>query len=153
MKCTEHNFLPIRGKSGSQLDDGQFIVKIGLMKNLHYLLDFFKTATAKENNRVGNDSAANKDKHGFLKDFIDTSTSNLTKSSNYFRCSDTIKNFALLLYILGGKLTYEFIQLNLPGSLSNLTMFNIMISNLNSKFSEEEFQFDQLQKHLDDLNV
>ncbi|CAF3304227.1 unnamed protein product [Rotaria sp. Silwood2] len=119
--------------------------------NIHS--DIINAMTGRQPPRVGNDSAANKDKHGFLKDFIDTSTSNLTKSSNYFRCSDTIKNFALLLYILGGKLTYEFIQLNLPGSLSNLTMFNIMISNLNSKFSEEEFQFDQLQKHLDDLNV
>ena len=40
MKCSEPNFLLIREKSCLQLDDGQYIVKIGLINNLNYLLDF-----------------------------------------------------------------------------------------------------------------
>ncbi|CAF4567427.1 unnamed protein product [Rotaria sp. Silwood2] len=103
--------------------------------------------------QVGNDDINNKDKHGFLKDFIDTITNNLIKSSSRFRYSDTIKNFALSLYILGGKLTYEFVRLNLPGSLPNLTMLNTLISTSNAKNSEAEFRFHQLQKHFDELNV
>ncbi|CAF2945322.1 unnamed protein product [Rotaria sp. Silwood2] len=183
MKCTDPNFLSIREKSCFQLDDGQFIVKIGLMNNLNYLLDFLKQQQQKkimENSyvdsnaslsfdfinkhpflktlilwyqQVDNDDINNKDNHGFLKDFIDTITNNMTKSSSRFRYSDTIKTFALSLYILGGKLTYEFIRLNLPGSLPNLTMLNTLISASNAKISEAEFRFDQLQKHFDDLNV
>ncbi|CAF3976036.1 unnamed protein product, partial [Rotaria magnacalcarata] len=182
MKCTEPNFLSIREKSCFQFDNGQFIVKIGVMNNLNYLLDFLKQQQQKkimENSyvdsnvslsfdfidkhpllkalilwyqQVDNVDINNKDKHGFLKDFIDTITNNLTKSSSRFRYSDTIKNFALSLYILGGKLTYEFIRLNLPGSLPSLTMLNTLISNSNSKISEAEFRFDQLQQHFDDLN-
>ncbi|CAF4907963.1 unnamed protein product, partial [Rotaria sp. Silwood2] len=151
MKCTEPTFLSIRERSCFHLDDGQFIVKIGLMNSLNYLLDFLKQQQQKKiiesgdidsnvslsfdfinkhpllktlvlwYQQIDNDDINNKDKNGFLKDFIDTITNNLTKSSSRFRYSDTIKNFALSLYILGGKLTYEFIRLNFPGSLANLT--------------------------------
>jgi hypothetical protein len=182
MKCMDPYFLSIREKSCFQLDDGQFIVKIGLMNNLNYLLDFLKQQQKKilessyiDTNadlsfdfinkhpllkslilwyqRVDHDGIKNKDKYGFLKDFIDTITNNLTKPCNHFRYSDTIKNFALSLYILGGKLTYEFIRLNLPGSLPNLTMLNTLILNSDSRISEAEFRFDQLQKHFQNINV
>ncbi|CAF3823792.1 unnamed protein product [Rotaria sp. Silwood1] len=103
--------------------------------------------------QVGTENKDNENKHGFLKHFIDTIANNLTMSSNTLRYSDTIKNFALSLYILGGKLTHEFIRLNLPGSLPSLTMLNTLISNSNSKISEAQFRFDQLQKHFDDYNV
>ncbi|CAF1142258.1 unnamed protein product, partial [Rotaria magnacalcarata] len=89
----------------------------------------------------------------FLKHFIDTLTDNLAKSSNNFRYSNSIKNFALALFILGGKLTYEFIRLNLPGSLPHLSLLNSLISSSDSRISEGEFRFDQLQKHFDSLNV
>ncbi|CAM4816168.1 unnamed protein product [Rotaria magnacalcarata] len=183
MKCLEPSFLSIREKSCLQLDDGQFIIKIGLMNNLNYLLDLLKQQQQKKImesdyieaypslsfdfinkhpllkslifwfQQLGNDGGINKDKHGFLIDFIDAITNNLIKSSNHFRYSDTIKNFTLSLYILGGKLTYEFIRLNLPGSLPSVTMLNTLISKSNAKISEAEFRFDQLQKHFDDHNL
>lgn len=65
---------------------------------------------------------------GFVQHFIDNITNNLT-------------------------LTYEFIRLNLPGSLPDLTTLNTLISNSNLKISEGEFRFDQLQNHFDSLNV
>ena len=103
--------------------------------------------------RVDHNHITNKDNYGFLNDSIDTVTSNLTKSKNHFRYSDIINRFAPSLYILGGKLTYEFMRLNLPGSLPNLAILNKLISNSNSKISEAEFRFDHLQKHCDNLNV
>ncbi|CAF1358814.1 unnamed protein product [Rotaria sp. Silwood1] len=183
MKCSEPSFLLIREKSCLQLDDGQFIVKIGLINNINYLLDFLKQRQQKKiiegsyadanpslsfdfinkhpllknlvlyYQRIDNDNNNNEDKYCFLKEFIDTITSNLTKSGTGFRYSDQIKNFALSLYILGGKLTYEFIRLNLPGSLPNLTMLNKLISKSDSKINEGELRFDQLQKHFDQLNI
>ena len=62
-----------------------------------------------------------------------------------------MKQFSL--YILGGKLTYEFVTLNLPGSLPNLTMLHSLISNSNMKISEAEFRFDELQSKLKNCNV
>ncbi|CAF3061476.1 unnamed protein product [Rotaria sp. Silwood2] len=130
MKCSEPDFLSIRKKSCLELEDGQFIVK-----------------------RIGSEGVTNTDKNGFLIDFINTVTNKLTKSSNHFRYSDKIKDFALSLYILGGKLTYEFIRLNIPGSLPSLTMLTTLILNSNLKISEAEFRFDQLQKHFENLNL
>ena len=176
------SFLLIREKSCLQLDDGQYVVKIGLINNHYYLLDFLKqqqkkiieTSEAETNpspsfdfikkypllenlflyyQRIDNDTIDKKEDYGFLKDFIDTITNNITKSSYHFRYSDRIKNFAVSLYILGGKLSYEFLRLNLPGSLPNLSLLHTLISNSNSKISEGEFRFDQLQKHLDELNI
>ncbi|CAF3345749.1 unnamed protein product [Rotaria sp. Silwood2] len=112
MKCTEPTFLSIRERSCFHLDDGQFIVKIGLMNSLNYLLDFLKQQQQKKiiesgdidsnvslsfdfinkhpllktlvlwYQQIDNDDINNKDKNGFLKDFIDTITNNLTKSSS-----------------------------------------------------------------------
>ncbi|CAF2106563.1 unnamed protein product [Rotaria magnacalcarata] len=152
MKCSEHDFLSIRKKSCLELDDGQFIVKVGLLNNLNYLLDFLKQEQNKISDdnymdvdsnltfdlinknpllknlvllyqRIGSEGVTNTNKNGFLIDFINTITNNLTKSRNHFRYSDKIKDFALSLYILGGKLT------------------------------EAEFRFDQLQKHFKNLNL
>ena len=183
MKCSEPNFLSIRERSCFQLDDGQFVVKIGLMNNVNYLLDFLQQQQHQkimENSyadanfslsfdfidkhpllkalilwyqQVDNDDINNKDKHGFPKDFINTITNNLTKPSSRFRYSDSIKNFAVSLYILGGKLTYEFIRMNLPGSLPNWSTLNAIISSSNSNISEGEFRFDQLQKHYKNFNI
>ncbi|CAF4156415.1 unnamed protein product [Rotaria sp. Silwood2] len=169
MECSESNFLMTRDRSCFQLDNGKFIVKIGLINNLNCLLDFLKQQQQKQimassyvdanpslsfdfinkhpllqklitwYQQIGTENKDNENKHGFLNHFIDTIANNLTKSSNNLRYSDTIKNFALSLYILGGKLTYEFIRLNLPGSLPSLTMLNMLISNSNSNISEAEF--------------
>ena len=80
-------------------------------------------------------------------------TYNLTKPNNHFRNSDSIKDFAFSVYILGGKLTYEFVSLNLPGSLSNLTMLHSLISNSNMRIFEVEFRFDELQSKLKTFNI
>ncbi|CAF4104475.1 unnamed protein product [Rotaria sp. Silwood2] len=183
MNCSESSFLMIRERSCFQLDNGTFIVKIGLINNLNCLLEFLKqqqqkqikTSSNADSNpslsfdfinkypllkkliiwyqRVSNENEADENKDKFLNHFIDTITDNLTKSKNNFRYSNSIKNFALSLYILGGKLTYEFLRLNLPGSLPHLSLLNSLISSSDSRISEGEFRFDQLQKHFDSLNV
>ena len=183
MNCSEPSFLMIRERSCFQLDNGAFIVKIGLINNLNCLLEFLKQQQQKQiktssngdpysslssdfinkypllkkliiwYQRVDNENEDDQNNNTFLKHFIDTLTDNLTKSSNNFRYSNSIKNFALSLYILGGKLTYEFIRLNLPGSLPHLSLLNSLISSSDSRITEGEFRFDQLQKHFDSLNV
>ncbi|CAM4918469.1 unnamed protein product [Rotaria socialis] len=145
MKCSEHDFLSIRKKSCLELDDGQFIVKVGLLNNLNYLLDFLK----QEQNKISDDNYMDVD-------------SNLT--FDLINKNPLLKNLVLWYQRIGsegvtntnkngGKLTYEFIRLNTPGSLPSLTMLSTLILNSNLKISEAEFRFDQLQKHFKNLNL
>ncbi|CAF3434296.1 unnamed protein product [Rotaria socialis] len=145
MKCSEHDFLSIRKKSCLELDDGQFIVKVGLLNNLNYLLDFLK----QEQNKISDDNYMDVD-------------SNLT--FDLINKNPLLKNLVLWYQRVGsegvtntnkngGKLTYEFIRLNTPGSLPSLTMLSTLILNSNLKISEAEFRFDQLQKHFKNLNL
>ncbi|CAM2728181.1 unnamed protein product [Rotaria socialis] len=57
------------------------------------------------------------------------------------------------LYILGGKLTYEFIRLNIVGALPSLTTLYGIISDTNLKIIEGQFRFDELKHHSDLLNT
>ncbi|CAF1542054.1 unnamed protein product [Rotaria sp. Silwood1] len=63
-------------------------------------------------------------------------------SKNNYQYSDSVKRFALLLYILGGKLTYELVRINLVGALPHLTTLNKLISSTCLSIRECEFQFD-----------
>ena len=96
------------------------------MKLLHQKLDEEQGSTSNENEKMQERNITNEfiDKHPLLKSlikwyqqneledqkrnhfltsFVDTLVFNLTQSSNNFRYSDTIKEFAACLYILGGK--------------------------------------------------
>lgn len=122
MKCSEPNFLILRDKSCLQLENGLFVVKIGLINNMHCLLDFLKQEQQKKiiersdadanlnlsfefinkhsllknlvlfYQRIGNDNNT-KEKYGFLNDFIETITNNLTKSKNHFRYENIYKGY------------------------------------------------------------
>ncbi len=52
MKCSQPDFLTIRQRSCLELDDGQLIVKVGLINNLNYLLEFLK----QQQNKINEDS-------------------------------------------------------------------------------------------------
>lgn len=89
---------------------------------------------------IKNNNSSNK-AHNFLQSFIDNLESNLTRSPNRFRYDESMKKFALCLYILGGKQTYEFLRLNLYGSLPNLTTLSDLIKTSNMALNEAEFRF------------
>ncbi|CAF3333516.1 unnamed protein product [Rotaria socialis] len=61
------------------------------------------------------------------------------------RCS-VLQNFAVCLYVLGGKQAYEFIRLNLYGSIPNLATVGHLIQNSDTAFSEAEFHFQFLRR-------
>ncbi|CAF4064808.1 unnamed protein product, partial [Rotaria sordida] len=78
--------------------------------------------------------------------FIDNLAFNLTQSSNHFRYTESIKKFAICLYVLGSKQCYEFVRLNMPGSIPNLTTLGDLINKSNMTLAEAEFKFDSLQQ-------
>ena len=54
---------------------------------------------------------------------------------------------------MGGKLTYEFIRLNLPGSLPNLSMLSASISDNRFKVTEGQFRFDAFRHYMNVVDV
>lgn len=63
----------------------------------------------------------------FLALFIDNLVENLPRSPNTFRYNQSVKDFAVCLYIFGGKQAYEFVRLNLYGSIPNLSTIQTLI--------------------------
>ncbi len=89
----------------------------------------------------------------FLAKFIDTITNNLTKSPNHYRYSESIEQFALALYIMGGKMTYQFVRMNLPYALPSVQTLTKLILDSDRKINEGEFRFDALEDYLKRVNV
>ncbi|CAF3692178.1 unnamed protein product [Rotaria socialis] len=90
---------------------------------------------------------------GFLKLFIDCIMKNLNKSSNNYRYSKSVEEFAISLYFLGSKITYEFVRLNLSPALPSMQKLNKIIFNSDLKISEAQFLFDKLNEHLNGIGV
>lgn len=81
----------------------------------------------------------------FSLDFISNLLSNLTRSKNCFRYKEAVKDFATSLYILGGRNAYEFVRLNIPGSLPNIISLRPSLSSSKYHFIEGEFQYEHLK--------
>lgn len=83
----------------------------------------------------------------FSIDFLSNWMSNIASTSkNSFRYSQSIKDFAASLYILGGPTLYEFLRLNIPASVPNLTSVRSMLSSSKHQFIEGEFQYSRFQE-------
>jgi hypothetical protein len=89
----------------------------------------------------------------FLTTFIDCIVNNLNKSPNHYRYSKSVEEFALSLYILGGKMTYLFVRMNLSPALPSLQTLNKLLSNSNLKINEAQFLFDELHDYLNQIDV
>jgi hypothetical protein len=81
----------------------------------------------------------------FSLDFISNMLSNLTRSKHSFRYEQSVKDFAASIFILGGCHVYEFIRLNIPGSIPSLTSLGSTLSSSKYNFIEGEFQYERLQ--------
>ncbi|CAF1101081.1 unnamed protein product [Didymodactylos carnosus] len=73
--------------------------------------------------------------------------------NNNYRYSDSVQRFAMALYVLGGKITYEFVRVNLSGALPNLIALKNYVSNADLKLIEGDFRFNSLQQHLNSINT
>ena len=167
----------VKAESCFKCKSDQYVVKPGIQIGLSYLIKLLKQKlkedelTLNENNETQhqhishkfidkhpllkslikwyqqNDSENSKKANRFLTMFIDNLVCNLTRSSNHYRYTEAMKNFAVCLYILGGKHCYEFVRLNMPGSLPNLTTLGDLINTSNMTLNEAEFRFDSLQPY------
>jgi hypothetical protein len=78
----------------------------------------------------------------FSLEFLSNWMSNIASTSkNSFRHSQSVKDFAASVYILGRSNLFEFLRLNIPGSIPNLTSVRSMLSSSKYQFIEGEFQY------------
>jgi len=81
----------------------------------------------------------------FSLDFFSNMLSNLTGSKYSFHYEQSVKDFAASIFILGGCHVYEFIRLNIPGSIPSLTSLRSTLSSSKYNFIEGEFQYERLK--------
>ncbi|CAM4878551.1 unnamed protein product [Rotaria socialis] len=74
--------------------------------------------------------------------------SNATRSKSSFRYKQSIKDFATSMFILGGRCVYEFVRLNIPGSIPSLTSLRLILTSSKCNFIEGEFQYDRLKDYV-----
>ncbi|CAF1133516.1 unnamed protein product [Didymodactylos carnosus] len=169
----------LRDKVYFRTENGDYILKSGITTNLSLLRNLLNAKKEEQQNShynqqqeqisinlinnnpmlkslfrwyEQNEKVENKEQT-FLKTFIDTITNNLTKSPNNYRYSESVEQFALSLYILGGKMTYQFVRMNLSPALPSVQTLDKLISNDDSKINEAQFRFDKLQEYFDRINV
>ncbi|CAF1650247.1 unnamed protein product, partial [Adineta steineri] len=168
----------LKSKIGFDVEDGEFQVKHGLKLQYEYLSKLLKLKSDQKYitsspltyekidillqrypfllsllNFHENENIIN-DQHEFLTLFVNTITKNLSSANaSRYRYDNKIKSFAVCLYILGGKTTYEYVRLNLPGALPNLTTINSLIQNNDDNLTEGEFRFNKMAKYLNSFGV
>lgn len=83
------------------------------------------------------------------KSFVHICVSNLMKninrSSNNYKFNPIVNKFASAFKILAGHQAYEFVRINLPGSLPSITTLKNYNQNINLHLNEGEFRFDSLK--------
>ena len=98
------------------------------------------------------DGKVNNKEQAFLKSFIDNIILNMSRSPNNYRFSKQVEQFALSLYILGGKMSYQFVRVNLSPALPSIQTLNKLISTSDTKRNEGEFRFDSLQEYFNRID-
>ncbi|CAF1245709.1 unnamed protein product [Rotaria sordida] len=171
----------IKSKSCFKMKDGQYIVRTGVLNNMTYLKTVLKKKFEEQHIFLNNlqkekiyelinrnpilqsliawysrNEFANNDinkNHSFMSSFIDTITKNIVKQKQNYRYDDSMKDFAVVLYTLGGKQVYEFVRINIIGALPNLTTLKKLISSTNAILTEGRFCFDALQQYLNSVKT
>lgn len=152
----------IKEKACLCLDDGNVIIKPGLRLDFDRFVAALRarsienqllpaTTLSSDNKSSLSDTATALDMFGennnsFVVQFINNIASNKKKSKNNYRYSELVQSFAQALYIMGGRNTYEFIRLNLAGSVPSITSIDSSIAKAGGKILEGEFRFDALRQ-------
>jgi hypothetical protein len=79
---------------------------------------------------------------------IETIISNHDCAKTHYSYSDSIRDFASCVFILGGHSVYEFIRLNIPGFLPSLPIIQRLLDSTNSRIEEGEFRYNLMFDYL-----
>ncbi|KAK3910460.1 Ribosomal protein S12 methylthiotransferase [Frankliniella fusca] len=79
-----------------------------------------------------------------LKLLMDTAQKNSERKNHGQRYEEDLKLFAVYLFVVGGRMIYEFLQVNLPGSLPSISQVELMLKNASQPVIEGVFRFQEL---------
>ncbi|CAF4009907.1 unnamed protein product [Rotaria magnacalcarata] len=146
----------IKAESCFKSKTGQYIVKPGIQTGLSNLIKLLKQKLKQDEELAMNENNETQhkyiseefiDRHPLLKSLIKWYQQNDSEDNNKTnRYTGLIKKFAISLYVLGGKQCYEFVRLNMPGAIPNLSTLGDLINKSNMTLTEAEFKFDSLRQ-------
>jgi hypothetical protein len=162
----------LRKLLGFVTTDGVFHLRLGHRNLLERLLMLVKS---KKNSMIKNIELTNKYKNNqiqgkLLEIWKQTSSStsetnipilfpwitnvftNLEKTKNKYSYDEHIREFALLIFIFGGRNCYEFLRLNLPAALPHVSNLELLIRSQECKMIECEFKFNLLKEYARSTN-
>lgn len=84
----------------------------------------------------------------FVYTFIDNLVKNLNRSKNHYEYNLPVQKFASALHILAGTNTYEYLRINLPGSLPAITTLEGYNRTIDRPLKECEFRFEAMKEYL-----
>ena len=158
----------IRERVCLHLDDGSALIKPGLRIDFDRFLNALRATEAEHLKKKSTDHpidqilslietliktsplATTTDSlrpRSFFLEILKNILNNQMRQKNNYRYSDTVQRFAQSLYVLGGRNTYEFVRLNLPGALPTLSMIDSSLRRSGGRIIEGEFRYDDLKNH------
>jgi hypothetical protein len=162
--------LELKERACFVTDDFQYTIRPGIKSNIQQFIQFLRTYYESTSSNVDFDSAQRKTPNAnteidhcvcdlifknkenqsksFVNIFINNLLQNMQRSSNNYRFDPIVNKFASVFNILAGHHAYEFIRINLPGSLPSTTTLKTYNQNMNLHMSECEFRFDSLEDYL-----
>ena len=158
----------IKHRACLHLDDGSVMLKPGLRIDFDRFIESLRAVEAKHQQQQSTDNPVDqilssietlmksysssetsdlRTGHSFVLGIIRNILDNLMRQKNNYRYSETVQRFAQSLYVLGGRNTYEFVRLNLPGALPTLSTVDLSLRKSGGRIDEGEFRYDDLQNH------
>jgi hypothetical protein len=157
----------LRKSLGFVTTDGHFHLRLGHRNRLERLLALVKSKnnSINQNIRLSNKTTKDQFQEKLLELWKQTPSStketnipilfpwitnifkNLEKTKNKYNYDDNIREFALLIFIFGGRNCYELLRLNLPAALPHSSNLELLIRNQEFKMVECEFRFHLLKEY------
>ena len=167
------DLLAIKKKVGITLNDGSFKVKIGLSIQANNFIKSLKIFQQQEILLSSTDlliPAALLDKYPivrrivqffvddspertdtrikFKRELIETIIMNHYRAKYHFSYNSSMREFASVIFILGGRNLYEFIRMNIPGLLPSLSIIQSLIDSSTNYLQEGQYRYEAMYDYL-----
>lgn len=140
-----------------RLNDGNYMVRPAIRENMEYCVHLLnQNVHYQEQQQMNRLSMASPklntssivDK-SLMSELVQNIIDNKSRSKHNYQYNVFSRRFASCLFALGGRNTYEFLRLNLPGLLPSIPTLESYENNCFKRFEEGEFRFDSLHDYLD----
>ncbi|CAF1363449.1 unnamed protein product [Rotaria sordida] len=170
LQINSTDILKLKERACFVTDDLQYIVRPGIKSNIEQFIKTLRKyyeSTSANVNFVSSQTTSNVFKEtghcmcdlmdiykenqskSFINIFVNNLLNNMKRSSNNYQFDPIVNKFASVLNILAGNNAYEFIRLNLPGSLPSTTTLKAYNQDINLQLKESDFRFNSLKDYLE----